>query len=205
MSFQWVIDNASGITFDMRGMVGTTQTRDGVTRTVSRGGQPWRFTVLPPTGPRWEDYRRSIAEAQRLDRHTQDTIDFSSADLSWMFQYQGDLTAFNSLISSYTAGYSTANITGGVGGSPFRFRAGDLIQLGNYVYMVVQDCPGGQTQVKLHRPLVESGSVSYASGQLKIGADCEFRVKATTLPVPNVFARNQVGWDEPFVFTEVIE
>ena len=50
MSFQWVIDNASGITFDMRGMVGTTQTRDGVTRTVSRGGQPWRFTVLPPYG-----------------------------------------------------------------------------------------------------------------------------------------------------------
>lgn len=205
MSFQWVIDNASTITIDARGMVGTTMTRDGVTRSVSRGGQPWRFTVSPPIGPRWEDYRSYIAQALKLDRHTEALINFSAADLSWLFEYKGNLSSFSTLQSTYTAGYSTAQITGGTGGNPLRFAAGDLIQLGDYVYMVVQDCPGGQTQVQLHRPLVESGTATYSGSTLKVGPACQFRVKATTHPAPNIFDRNQVTWDEPFIFTEVIE
>lgn len=204
MSFQWVIDNASTMSIDARGMVGTTMTRDGVTRSVSRGGQPWRFTVTAPLGPRWEDYRSYIAGALKLDRHTESIIDFSASGLDWLFPYKGDLTSFGSLQSTYTAGYSTAQITGGTGGSPYRFRAGDLIQLGDYVYMVVQDVPGSQTQVQLHRPLIESGTATYST-TLKIGTECQFKVKATSHPQPNIFDRNQVTWDEPFVFTEVID
>lgn len=198
MSFQFIIDNASSITIDTRATVASTVTRSGVTRSTVRNHQPWVITVEFPTGPRWVDYRRLIAEAERFDRHTVDTINFGASDLDWMFFYQGDGN-ISTQLCDYTAGFDTVNITGG---SPtaYRARAGDFVQLGNYVYKVVDDTAVPSTQVKLHRPVIESGS-----GTVKWGQNCEFRVKCVEFPNPVIFARNQVGFEGAFRFVEVID
>lgn len=206
MSFQWVIDNAASIKFDNRPMVSQTQTRSGVTRSVLRGSQPWVFEVTPPAGPAWDESVYNWGLASRYGRQEETTINFSLSGLSWMFAYRGDLTNLTTLNAGFTAGNMDINLTGGSGGSAYRFRAGDIIQLGNYVYMITQDVGLAITNnIRIHRPIIESGSASWSAGTLRTGSLCTFRVICTQFPNPIAFARNQISWDGPFVFTEVIE
>lgn len=206
MSFQWVIDNAESIRFDNRPMTSQTQTRSGVTRTVLRGSQPWIFEVTPPAGPAWNEYVYNWGLSSRYGRHEQTTITFSLSGLSWMFAYRGELTNLTTLNASFTRGNTDITLTGGSGASTYRFRAGDIIQLGNYVYMITRDVGAADTNnITVHRPIIESGSASASLGTLKVGSNCEFTVICTQFPNPIAFARNQISWDSPFIFTEVIE
>ena len=91
MSFQWIIDNAESISINRKKNVAATTARDGTVRTVSRGGQPWRFEVRLPDGPRWTDYRNNISKAEALDRVTSGTVSFSNSGHDWLIQYTGDL------------------------------------------------------------------------------------------------------------------
>ena len=55
MAFQWVFDQATTISIDLKAQVGQTITRNQTVRAVSRGNAIRKFTVELPNGLRWED------------------------------------------------------------------------------------------------------------------------------------------------------
>jgi hypothetical protein len=204
MSFQWIIDNAESISINRKRLVSQTTARDGTVRSVSRGGQPWRFEVRLPDGPRWTDYRNNISKAEALDRVTSSTVSFSNAGHDWLIQYTGDLTDTSSLTYQPTTpgGGNQITLTGGYSGltvGEYIFRAGDVIQLNSeYVYTVAADVAYNQNTVTLHRPLVDPSS----TGAIAVGANCVWTVRCVEFPDWTLFARDQVSWSGPFVFVE---
>ena len=86
--------------------------------------------------------------------------------------------------------------------SGYKFRSGDLIQLGasGKVYSVVNDVTPAETTVTLHRPVRDStGTYS-----LVVGRAVSWTVICTDLPRWEIFDRNQVRWSGPFRFAEVV-
>ena len=204
MSFQFVFDNAESISINRKKLVASTTARDGTVRSVSRGGQPWRFEVRLPDGPRWTDYRNDISKIEALDRITTDTVSFSNTGHAWLIQYTGDLADTSSLTYQPTTPGSgnSITLTGGHTGltvGEYIFRAGDVIQLNDeYVYTVAADVAYNSNTVLLHRPLVDASS----TGTIKVAEDCVFSVRCVEFPEWTLFARDQVSWSGPFVFVE---
>jgi hypothetical protein len=56
-AFQYVFDNAESISINRRSTTAQTISRNNTVRTVSRGGNVWRFEVKLPDGIRWSDAR----------------------------------------------------------------------------------------------------------------------------------------------------
>jgi len=202
MSYQTIIDNASNIKVDNRGMVASTTTRSGYTRTVSRGGQPWIFEVEFPSGPDWREYRRLIAPIADLDRHTSETVKFNAAGHAWMFEYQGDIVGTPQ--ATWTQGQDSFTLSQGAPASGFNFRAGDILQLGasGQVYQVVADAAFSTTTIQVHRPIVEE---SASNVTILLGQNAGFKVICTSYPRLNLFANNQFGFDGPFTFVETYD
>jgi hypothetical protein len=204
MSFQWIINNAAQIDVNTQPLIASTVTRDGTVRSVSRGGQPWVFTVTMPDGPRWTDYRELQATAERYDRHTSQTIQFNNSGHDWLFAYQGGLTPPNgngTFNGDWSTGFDTFTMTGGTG-SGNRVVAGDFVQLGTgAVYKVVETSAANDNSIRVHRPIIDASG----TGQVRVGVNCVFTVICTEFPRPVIFARNQVRWSGPFIFAEVID
>jgi len=85
MTFQWIVDGAESISKDNKKMIGTTTTRSGVVRAVSRGTQPVRLTVKFPDGPSWTSLSANIAAAVALDRYQTATITIPYAKFPWYY------------------------------------------------------------------------------------------------------------------------
>lgn len=202
MSFQWIIDNAETISIDQKKVVGSTTTRDGTVRNVSRGGQVWRFEVKLPDGPRWTDYRVSIAKAQALDRTTTATISLSDTGQSWLYQYQGNSVNYTGFVASITKGSNTITLTTSpTTSSGYKFRAGDYIQLGSSgkVYQVAADVAYNSNSVTLNRPVLDNTATGVS---LRVAENCSWTVICVDFPTWTLFARDQVSWSGPFVFVE---
>jgi hypothetical protein len=201
-AFQTVFDNAESISFNRRRKVAQTQSRDGTVKSVSLGGQIWEFDVTLPNGPKWTEYRPLIEAMEALDRVTVGTVNISKSALSWITGYQGNLTDTSAVTVSFTSG-NTVTITGGATlASGFRFKAGDLIQLGTTgsVYSVVNDVAFDQTTVTLHRPVREAAG-NYT---LRIGQAVTWNVICVAFPTWTITSRDQISWSGSFVFAEAI-
>ena len=203
-AFQTVIDNAEAISFNRRKKVAQTTSRDGTVKSTSLGGQIWEFEVSLPNGPKWSEYRPLIEKMEALDRVTVGTIQINKAAHSWLTGYQGNLSSLSGIGVSFTSG-NTVTITSGATGlsaGQFRFKSGDLIQLGSSgkVYSVVDDVAHNGTTITLNRPVREAAG-SYT---LVVGQNVTWSVICVQFPKWTVFARDQVGWDGPFVFAEAI-
>lgn len=200
-AFQYVIDNAESLSINKKKKVSQTISRSGLVKSISLGGQQWEFRVKLPDGPSWETFRPLIERIEALDRVTVGTIKINSAGHKWITGYQGNLTNVSNIVVSTVSGDDTLlNITSGATlVSGFKFRSGDLIQLGfGKVYSVVDDVPYNSTQIKVHRPIRENAG-SYT---LAVGQNVSWNVICTQLPNWTLFARNQVSWDGEFVFVE---
>jgi hypothetical protein len=201
-AFQTVIDNAETISINKKRKVAQTTSRDGTVKSTSLGGQIWEFNVRLPDGPSWTQYRPLIERIEALDRITVGTIQINNAGQSWLSQYQGNLTDISAVTVSYSSG-NTVTITGGATlASGFRFRSGDLIQLGTSgsVYTVVNDVAFNATTVTLHRPVREAAG-NYT---LRIGPNVVWSVICVNLPQWTIFSRDQISWSGPFVFAEAV-
>jgi hypothetical protein len=201
-AFQTVFDNAEQISFNRRRKVATTTSRSGVVKATSLGGQVWEFEVQLPSGPAWTDYRPLIERMEALDRVTVGQVQINKAGHEFITGYQGNLTNITGVTVSYTSG-NTLTITGGATlGSGFRFKSGDVIQLGTTgaVYSVVNDVAFNATTITVHRPVREAAG-SYT---LRVGPNVVWNVLCVSFPNWNIFSRDQVGWDGPFVFVEAI-
>jgi hypothetical protein len=202
MSFQWIIDNAETISLDQKKVIGTTTTRSGVVRNVSRGGQVWRFDVKLPDGPRWTDYRNRIATAQALDRTTTATISLSAAGQSWLYAYQGNSVNITGFVATITQGSATITLTTSpTTASGYKFRAGDYIQLGSTgkVYQVAADVAYNSNTVTLNRPVIDATAAGVA---LRVAQNCVWTVICVEFPTWTLFSRDQVSWSGPFTFVE---
>lgn len=185
-------------------VVASTTTRDGTTRAVSRGGQFWRFEVKLPDGPRWTDYRGLISQAEKLDRITAANIQFNNAGHDWLSKYQGNSVNYTGFVASITKGSTSITLTTSpTTSSGYKFRAGDIIQLGSSgkVYTVAADVAYNSNTVTLHRPVIESTATGVS---LRVGPNCVFNVQCVSFPKWTMFARDQIAWDGPFVFHEVM-
>jgi hypothetical protein len=202
-AFQTVFDNAESIAINKRRKVAQTVARDGTVKATSLGGQTWEFEVQMPAGPRWTDYRQLIEAMEALDRVSVGQVQISDSGLDWLSGYQGDVATPTAITADFTSGNSI-EITGGLGGlsSGYIFRAGDFIQLGSSgsVYTVTADVAYNDTTVTLHRPVREAAG-SYT---LIVGQSVTWDVICVQFPQWNIFARNQISWDGPFVFAEAL-
>jgi hypothetical protein len=205
-AFQYVIDNAESINFNRKKKVAQTVSRDGIVRTTSLGGQTWEFEVKLPDGPAWTTYRPIIEQIEALDRVTTGTIAINKASHSWINGYQGNLVPAQQTNITAVVGTSTNTVSisgGGTGlvSGQYRFKSGDLIQLGSgKVYSVVSDVVHNGTVITLNRPIRESTG-TYT---LKVGQAVEWTVICTNFPQWTIFARDQISWSGAFVFSEVI-
>jgi hypothetical protein len=203
-AFQTVIDNAEAISFNKRKKVAQTTSRDGTVKSTSLGGQIWEFEVTLPNGPRWSEYRPLIEKMEALDRITVGTIQINKASHSWLTAYQGNLASLSGIGVTFTSGNTVTIASGATGltAGQFRFRSGDLIQLGSSgkVYSVVDDVAHNGTTITLNRPVREAAG-SYT---LVVGQSVTWSIICVQFPKWTVFARDQVGWDGPFVFAEAV-
>lgn len=204
-AFQTVIDNAEAISINRRKKVAQTTSRDGTVKSTSLGGQIWEFEVTLPNGPKWTTYRPLIEKMEALDRVTVGTIQINNANHSWLSGYQGNLGSTSGISVSFSgSGNIVTRTSGATGLSPgqFRFRAGDFIQLGSSgkVYSVADDVAYNADNIVLNRPVREAAG-TYS---LIVGQSVTWSVICVQFPKWTIFARDQVGWDGPFVFAEAI-
>ena len=199
--FQTVFDKAESISINTRATVAQTISRSNVVRSVSRGGQIWRFEVKLPDGLPWSELRSVIAGMDIAGRTTVGTVQLNSSGYnSWMIPYQGNASFGIPFSASWTKGSNTITLTASptISGS-YKFRTGDVIQLNTgRVYIVAADVPAASNTVTLNRPVLDATG----SGQLKIGKDCTWSVICTDMPQWSIASRNQVSWSGSFVFYE---
>lgn len=204
MTFQYIINAAESISVNRLKTVASTQSRDGTTRAVSRGGQVWSFEVKLPDGLPWTSWRGKISEIEKLDRVTNGSFYIASSGHSWISAYQGNSVNSTGFVASIIKGNTSITLTTSpTTSSGYKFKAGDFIQLGasGKVYTVAADVAYNSNTVNLHRPILEDT----ASGvSLRVGINCQFNVICTQFPKWTLFARDQVSWSGPFVFVEAI-
>jgi hypothetical protein len=214
MSFQTIFENQQSMTVNNRRTVGQQVSRSGQVRVAQYlTSVPWVFTVVPHNYLPYATSRDIIQTIDNLDRQLPETITFSSANLSWFTEYQGDLTdaQANALTLAATPTANSQEIAVGnlpsVPSTRYVFKAGDFLQLGNYTYKVTQDVQRGvdtTVTVTLHRPVIGTPSTGTLSG---VGTACEFTVLAEKCPTYTLTPAPGgafVNWDDAFVFREDI-
>lgn len=201
-AFQYIFDNAESISFNRRATTAQTISRSNTVRTVSRGGQIWRFEVTLPNGMRWSDIRSHIEAIEHADRYTVGNVQINNSGYnSWLTGYQGSATTTSGFYAQVTTGYANAVITSSPTiASGYRFRAGDIVQVGTTgnVYSITNDVAYNASAVTFNRPVLDTtGNVT-----LTVGPDVTWQVVCTEMPSWTIFARDQVSWSGAFVFYE---
>jgi hypothetical protein len=178
-----------------------------VVRQLARGGEVTRFEVTLPSGLSWSKYRSDISKLEFVKGDNISTIQLNNPGHAWLSQYQGNMSSITTLRFSITNGSSQITMTTAsrpaLTTGQFYFKAGDFIQLGTggKVYTVAADVPDTASFVQLHRPVLEATSSNVLS---RIGPNCIWSVVNTEFPTWTLFARDQVSFNGPFVFYELL-
>ena len=206
-AFQYIFDNAESISIDRRAVTAQTISRDQTVRTVSRGGQIWRFDVRLPDGIRWSDARPYIEAIDYADRYTKGTVQINNSGYnSWLTSYRGNSVNYTAFLATWYSGSSFITLTSSpTTTSGYKFRAGDVIQLRNtgHVYTVAQDVAYNSNTVYLNRPVIDADALTGQS--LFVGPNATWNVYCVELPQWTIFARDQVSWSGSFKFYEAMQ
>lgn len=200
-AFQTVIDRAESISINRKAVVSQTISRDQTVRSTSRGGQIWRFDVKMADGIPWSQIRGAIEAIDNADRYTSGNISLNTTGTSWFMGYQGNSISTSGFVGTATQGSTSLTLTSSpTTSSGYKFKAGDLIQLGTggRVYSVVSDVAYNSNSVTLNRPVIDASG----SKTLVVGANVAFKVVCQQLPDWTIFSRNQVSWTGNFIFVE---
>lgn len=202
-AFQYVFNNAESISINKKSVVGQTITRNNTVRSVSRGGQIWRFDVKLPDGMSWSLARPYIEAIEYADRYTTGVVNLNNPGYNnWLTPYQGNAVSVSGFTAAINIGVNAITLTANpTTSSGYKFRAGDIIQIGSgHVYSVSEDVAYNSNTVYLNRPVIET-SGSY---NLTVGPTVNWNVICTSLPQWTIFSRNQVSWSGPFTFYEAM-
>jgi len=203
-AYQWVFDNAESINFNRKATVGQTISRSNVIRSVSRGGQAWRFEVKMPDGISWTAARSYIEAIDQAGRVYPNRVKMNNAGYSsWLSAYRGNSSNLTGWTCTATLNSQVVTLTNTAGiASGYTFKAGDFVQLDDgdtdQVYTVVENVEYPATSVTLHRPVNQDGACT-----MVIGPQVEWYVLCSEVPQWTIFSRDQVSWSGPFVFYEV--
>ncbi len=225
-TFQYLFDNAESISIDTQVNTAQSISRDNTVTSLERGGQTWRFTVKMPDGISYEEWRPQLAAidyAGKSGRFGSEYVYLNNSGYTdWFTQYRGDVsTGLTGWSADLIDAFTLDNIN--IGATPPSgttiLRAGDLIkiksvdtvtQTGDFnAYRIVSDLPvtpgAGCDVAKLHRPANEYSSPSPVV-TFDVGpANVFWKVEMVQYPQWNIFARNQVSWNGPFVFYETVK
>lgn len=201
-AFQWIIDNATGISIDGRGVVAQSATRTNVVRTISRGGRVWKFTVSPSPGATYLEARPYLAKLDQMDRIT--TAEINLANFPRIVGYQGAGTGGFSVVVPSGTGVTQVTVTAGTLASGYVCRAGDYLQIGSSgsVYQIVEDPnTGNGVTVTLNRPVDEAAGTytGFFGVDAKWTVLCVQRPSWVLVPGGN---NSLVNWSGDFVFYE---
>ncbi len=212
MAWQWVFDHAETLSINKRPIVSQTITRDQRVRSVSRGGNVWRFTVKLPTGLRWSDMRGYIEQIDNANLLTAETISLSADKFAWLTGYRGESVSPTTMTFKFTAAQQASDPTkfevGNMSGdsTTIILRRGDLIQpLGGHVYTVADGITKGSNPTKLvqvNRPILETPSDTAVT--LLVANDVSWNVQCVQCPTWTIIERDIVSWNGEFVFYEVL-
>lgn len=212
MAYQWIFDHAETLSINKRGITAQSITRDQRIRSVSRGGEIWRFTISMPTGLTYNANRGYIEALDQADRTAVEFINLSK--YSYIGGYRGDAGSTTGLTLKYTTAMAATNTKQfeagtlpNIGTTDKVFRAGDLIQKtgSNYVYSVTADVArgsGSTVLVPVNRSILDTPSASTAIA--KIGTAVEWRVICTQRPDWRLVSKDIIEWTGDFVFQEVL-
>jgi len=203
-AFQWIINSATALSIDGRGVVAATSTRENVIRTVSRGGRVWKFTVSPSPGKTYVESRPYLARLDQMDRITIADINFNHAGFENIIGYLGSGTGGFTVVVPAGTSVTTCTITAGSLPSGYVCRAGDWLQIGSTgsVYQVVTDpAAGNGATVTLNRPIDEAAGsyTGYFGANVTWSVLCVERPTWTLVPAG---ANMLVNWSGDFVFYE---
>ena len=218
MSLQTIIDKAQEIEIDRRRVVGQTISRSQRIKTAERStAQPWRMVITPPGALPWASSRDIIEAIDSADRVNESEVKLgSTAGVSWITQYQGQLSqAQLNNLTIYSASTTTMSITdlpaiaGSITTATVIFDAGDVIQPENsrYPYTVVSPVLRGAsttTNVVLHRNLITSEDIVVVGQGLKVGNSCTWHMVVTGLPTYKLIPGRLVQYTGNFELIEKI-
>lgn len=198
-AYQEVFDRATSLSINKRRKVSQTQSRSGVIKTTSVGGQVWEFEVRLPDGPRFSDYRSIIQDMETLDRVTVGEV---SIPQSYIAGLVGDVGQSGTINVSATQGGTSLTVNSNTNATNFRLKRGDYIQLGSTgkVYSVTNDQTSATSAIGVHRPILDAT----ASYNLVIGNQVTWDVICVQWPNYTIFGYDQVSWSGPFIFVEAI-
>ena len=214
MSFQTILDINQSFNVNNRRMVGQQYSRSGQVRVAQYlTSVPWVFTVNPHEFLYYPQVRDVIQAIDNADRQNPETITFNTNNLNWFTIYQGELTSvqLNALtLDSVPAPNSQILSIGNlpaISSTVIVFKAGDFIQLGDYVYKVTADVLRGTAptvNVNIHRPVIGTPTVGTLTAT---GASVYFKVVAESCPTYTLSPMTNgafVRWEGAFVFREYI-
>jgi len=203
-AFQWIVNNATALSIDGRGVVAQTATRENVIRSVSRGGRVWKFTVTPSPGATYTEARPYLAKLDQMDRITTADINFNHPGFENIIGYQGTGSSGFTVVVPAGTSVTTCTVTAGSLSGSYVARAGDWLQIGatGSVYQVVTDpAAGNGATVTLNRPIDEAAGsyTGYFGANVTWSVLCVERPTWTLVPAG---ANMLVNWSGDFVFYE---
>lgn len=222
MSIQSIINRSETINIARNKLAGSTISRSGRLRTNAIGtAQPFKFTVKYAPMQQYSVAREIIEQLNRLDTVFTETIDIgaSATGLSWITEYQGNLSSANlDLLTVASASgtillLSTASLTG-TSPTDYAFKKGDYIQFANgykYPYTVTEDVTVGVVSgssailVPLSRGIIAQNGYTIAASNIVAGTDVRWQVKMLSKPNFTLQPARYIEFDSDFELMEVIE
>lgn len=219
MSLQNIINNATNIIVAKTKVASSTISRSGRYMTGQlASNQPFTFIVSYQPTAVYADVRGVLEEIDRLDTvHTEEIeIGSTNAGLTWITEYQGDLTptqlgniTVDSTPSAASIDLDLSSVTGATSTDAI-VRKGDFIQLDTgylYPYCVTQDVfygVGGVVSVPVHRPFIAQSGYTASGKGILVGSDVTWRVKMLTKPTYMLLPSRYVEFTGEFTLAEVI-
>ena len=220
MSLQTIIDNATSINVGRTKLASSTMSRNGRIKTgLVAGNQPFLFSVAMNPASLYVNFRSTLEEIDRLDSVFSANVNIGSTNtnLSWITDYQGDLSSAQLGLIDLTTTYSGTSITLDVSGvtgtaSDYVFKAGDYLTFDQgykYPYTVVEDVQlgsGSTITVTTNRPIIEQSGYTIAGDKgILVGPAVTWQVKMLTKPTYTITPDRFVEFSGEFELIEVVE
>lgn len=201
---QTIVDSSNGLVIDRRKVVGIQYTRNEIPRVSQTPTKnPWKFTLDMPSRFRYSEARSLMEQLDTLDRITPQVITFSNnSAFSWMFKYQGAMTAGQIVavtVQSFVGDQLVLTGLPTVASTAVLFQPNDLIQiggLGEHPYPFTSTTQvlrgsGSTVTVTTSRPNIITGSLTGEG--IIVGNDCQFNMFCPNMPTYKLTVGGYVG------------
>jgi len=204
---QTIIDNCDSLEIDRRKVVGIQITRNEIPRTsVTPTYQPWRMKLTMPARFQYSQVRDLLEALDTLDRNTPQVVTFANnSALSWIFRYQGAMSAGNIsaiLVQSFVGNQLVLSGLPAVPSGTVLFEPNDLIQIGTYPFPFtstgrVLRGSGSTVIVYTNRPNIISTPITPNVLGITVGNPCQFKLFCPNMPTyklyPGGYLQNSAG------------